>query len=417
MGEIYPTGIITPGIREEMISSEFWIAKTKNARDIIMSPRQIEKFNQEIIKKVETVCDIKTYNDSLHRNELTGYINAYDLPQKTMCDAAGQAVKNGFYTFIRQNLNIGEIKEKNPVKWGIAVRKTSLRSFPTAEGVFDSGSSTEIDRNSMEIDRFQETGVQACEAVLILHRSKDRKWYFVQTNNYRGWVDVEDIAVAADKTLLIDYLYSPEFVVVTGNWVGEFDMGTRIPAAGDYIVMLPARGRDGILEFRQAVITGSEDVSRGYLPYTRENIIRQAFKLLGDRYDWGNKYRGRDCSSFIQVIYKTFGFNLPRNASEQARCPGRVIGFDGADTVGKRYALLDRAKPGAAIYMPGHVMMYLGKADGGHYMIHDFTGYGRKDGAGWTFVPVYQVAVTSTLLPLACGPYFIEKFTSVLHFE
>lgn len=358
--------LITPGVREEMTCPGFWLARVSNAFDEIKLPRQIEKFNQDVIENVETVCDLRVY---------------------------------------------GEIKEKNPVEWGVAVRKTSLRSFPTAEGVFVP-------------DRFQETAVQTCEAVLILHRSRDHKWYFVQANDYRGWINADDIAVAPDKTQLCEYLSAPEFIIVTGKRVGELAMGTRLPVAtvpavdaDKHIVRLPVRDREGHLEFRNVELSDGEDISRGYLPYTRENIIRQAFKLQGDSYDWGNKGSGQDCSSFIQVIFKTFGFKLPRNTGEQERCPGRVIRFDGTDTVGNRAAKLARAAPGAAVYMPGHAMMYLGKADGEHYMIHAFTGYGRRDGSGWTTVPVNQVAVTSTLLPTVRGSLFIEEFTSVLHFE
>lgn len=420
MGEIYSKGLVMPGVRDGMLSPGFWTARMEKVRDVIMTPRQIEEFNREVIRRVDAVHDLRAYKEITAGDEVAGYVNAYRMPEKTMYDARGKEITAGFYDYVRKNMNTGGIKEKNPVGWGIAVRKTSLRSFPTAEGVFDTCDNTEI-------DRFQETGVQACEPVLILHRSRDGRWCFVQTETYRGWVTTEDIAVAADKEQLFSYLDSPEFLVVTGNWVGEYDMGARIPAVGtvppgsaggpvNHMVKLPVRTGDGRLQFRNAVISGAGDMSRGYLPYTGENVIRQAFKLLGDRYDWGNRFKGRDCSSFIRAVYKTFGFNLPRNAGEQEKGPGRVFRFKAGDNIAKRSAVLDRVKPGAVIFMPGHVMMYLGRVDGGHYIIHDFTGYGKKDDSGWTFVPVYRVAVTSTLLPTASGTPFIENFTTVLEF-
>lgn len=407
MDENYSSGLITPGVRAEMLGPGFWIARTVKAREVIMSWRQIEEFNREVIRQVEAVCDLRGYKECLGRDELTAYINSYPLPDKILYDARGREVTGSFYSLIAGNRNIGRIKAKNPVKWGIAVKKTALRSFPAAAGVYDT-------RDNIEIDRFQETGVRACEPLLILHRSKDKRWCFVQTGTYRGWVRAGDIAAAANKEELI-YLDAPGFLVVTGNWAGEYDMGTRLPVVDtrpeDYIVKIPVRAGNGGLLVKNAVISKVEDVSWGYLSYTRENILKQAFKLLGDRYDWGNKFKGRDCSSFIQAVYKSFGFNLPRNAGEQERGPGRVCRFGAGDSIAARNAVLDWVKPGAALYMPGHVMMYLGRVAGEHYVIHAFTGYGDP------FVPVFQAAVTSTLLPAAAGGTFLEKLTSVLQFE
>ncbi len=428
--------VITPGVSREMTRPEFWLRRTGQAGDVIMSLAQIRQFNREVGKRVNTVYNLEDYKDCLNKTELAGYLNTCQVPEKTRYDADGEAITGDFYNSVRENLNITGIKDKNPVSWGITIKKTSLRSFPTTEGVFDIPGSTEI-------DRFQETGVQACEAVLILHRSKDRRWYFGQTCNYRGWVRADDIALAKDKSELFAYLNSTRFLVITGNWVKtevepdgeeiprEFDMGTHLPLSatslpagpgsplpqGNYTVKLPVRGRDNRLEFKEAVISGTGDVSPGHLPYTRENIIRQAFKLQGDRYRWGDKLKGRDCSSFLQVVFKTFGFNLPRNADQQEKGPGRVIRFKEGDPTRQRNALLAQVKPGAAVFMPGHVMLYLGRVNDTHYLIHNFAGYGKKAGSSYTFMPVYQVVVTTTRLPLPSGIPLVQKFTSAIQFE
>jgi cell wall-associated NlpC family hydrolase len=205
-------------------------------------------------------------------------------------------------------------------------------------------------------------------------------------------------------------------------------MGDRIPVIlggelfnkyekENYVIKLPVRTDEGRLQFKNALIAKSKDAVYGYLPYTRENIIKEAFKLQGDRYDWGNKYNGRDCSSFIANIYKTFGFLLPRNADEQEMSIGKQYKFLSTDTIETRNKILDNVKPGAAIFKPGHVMMYLGKADGVHYMIHDFTSYGKKQGNQYVSTPVFSVGVTSTTLTLSTGDPYIQTFTSALQME
>jgi cell wall-associated NlpC family hydrolase len=184
-----------------------------------------------------------------------------------------------------------------------------------------------------------------------------------------------------------------------------------------YVVKLPIKTKGGYLEFTDALIAKSKDAVKGYLPYNRENIIKQAFKMQGEKYDWGNKFEGRDCSSFIADIYKTFGLILPRNAGDQEKGYGKQYKFAQGDDIEKRNKILDNVKPGAAIFLSGHVTMYLGKVDGIHYMIHDFLAYGRKDGDKYVSVPVSAVAATSTLLPVTSGAPYIQKFNTAVQFE
>ena len=427
---------VLPGTLEGMNDENYWIGRLKDAKNIIMSKEQIEKFNLEITQKVPVVYDLHNYKESLTKNELAGYINFYNTPSKTMYGSNGNVLSESFYSTVKANCNISAIKENNPVSYALVVKKTNLRTFPTDEGVYDSDS-------LREIDRFQESSAEAGEPVVILHRSVDQKWFFVQMYNYRAWLKAEDVAVAKDKNEVTDFMDKKDFIIVTGNHVKtqfnpynkgisqvELGMGTKLPlvvdspevinnqnTAGHYVVKLPWRNDKGDLEFKNSLISIKEDINIGYLPYTREDIIRQAFKLLGDRYDWGNKYLGRDCSGFVISVYNSFGIKLPRNTDEQEKGAGSIYKFSSGYSLEKRRGILDNAKAGAVIFMKGHEMMYLGKVDGVHYMIHDFIGYGEKNSSGYSFVPVYEVAVTSTELPLSSGQPFIKNFTSVLQLE
>ncbi|EMT39777.1 Cell wall-associated hydrolases (invasion- associated proteins) [Thermoanaerobacter thermohydrosulfuricus WC1] len=422
---------------EDMLSPEYWIRKIDNADKVIMTPQEIENFNRKIINKVGMVCDIETYKESLKKDELIKLTKSYEIPKKPMYNRYGNLIEEDFYDDVIENTNLEKIEDVNPVKYGIAIRNTSIRSFPTEEAVFDK-------QGDIEFDRFQETGCQAFEPLVILHKSKDKKWYFVQMYNYSGWIKAEDIAVAKNKKELFDYINSLSFLLVTGNYIKtqsnpfdknvsklEFTMGTKIylekenilhqignqSVIGNYLVKLPVRNEEGNLDFRYALISKKEDVNVGYLPYTRENILKQAFKLIGDRYGWGDSLGGRDCSSYIMYIFKTFGIRLPRNADEQEISEGKSYKFTEEMPIEERIKVFDSVKPGALVYMPGHAMMYIGKEKGIPYIIHDFHGYGEKKEDKYEFIPVNEVMVTSVLLPTASGVPFIEKFTSVLEIE
>jgi len=422
---------------EDMLSPEYWIRKIDNADKVIMTPQEIENFNRKIINKVGMVCDIETYKESLKKDELIKLIKSYEIPKKSMYNRYGNLIEEDFYDDVIENTNLEKIEDVNPVKYGIAIRNTSIRSFPTEEAVFDK-------QGDIEFDRFQETGCQAFEPLVILHKSKDRKWFFIQMYNYRGWIKAEDIAISKDKKELFDYVNSYKFLVVTGNYTKtrsnpfdisisklEFTMGTKIPletnkvprhignqsVEGNYVIKIPVRDSNGNLQFKYSLISKKEDINLGYLPYTRENILKQAFKLIGDRYGWGDSLGGRDCSSYIMYIFKTFGIRLPRNADEQEISKGKSYRFIEGMSIKERIKVFDNVKPGALVYMPRHAMIYIGKEKGVPYMIHDFHGYGEKKEDKYEFVPVNEVMVTSSLLLTASGVPFIEKFTSVLEIE
>ena len=108
----------------------------------------------------------------------------------------------------------------------------------------------------------------------------------------------------------------------------------------------------------------------GYLEYTYNNLMMQAFKLLGIDYSWGDKETsGRDCSSTQNGIYKSFGFILPRNTSNQNSIPGYSTKVSGISTTTlKNYA------PGTLMFSSGHVMMYIGENHQGYsYILHNTT--------------------------------------------
>src|SRR5690606_40715891 len=94
----------------------------------------------------------------------------------------------------------------------------------------------------------------------------------------------------------------------------------QVPAA-HWVIELPVRGDDGSLSFEPALLPRSADVADDYLPLTEANIIRQAFKFLGERYGWGHSYNARDCSGFLSEIFRSFNVLIPRNTSRQSISP------------------------------------------------------------------------------------------------
>ncbi|MDF2635861.1 MAG: NLP/P60-like protein, partial [Pelosinus sp.] len=151
---------------------------------------------------------------------------------------------------------------------------------------------------------------------------------------------------------------------------------------------------DGQVRFIEAAVPIDGSVNLGDLPYTRANIIKQAFKFYGQPYGWGGLGDSVDCSSFTMDIYRCFGFMMPRDADTQEVGVGKVW----AVTQGNVETVLNKALPGATLHMNGHVMLYLGHIDDSYYVINSLGSYGDRRNVGndgmLARVPVMQVVTT-----------------------
>jgi hypothetical protein len=219
----------------------------------------------------------------------------------------------------------------------------------------------------------------------VLHRIADGSWSFVQTTYTMGWVPSASIAIGDRQT--VDAFSRSKPLVATGSMIPVYadpafssyavsiPMGTKLPfvekTERHYAVTLPWRSPDGGLKFVTGYIRKGADVSIGFLPYTARNLYRQAFKLDGEAYGWGDLFDGRDCSRLVMDGFSTFGFNMPRNSRRQGAFnpTGRKDTTDAAEK-DKIETLKSLEGRPALLNMPGHIMIFLGIVDGKVFAVH-----------------------------------------------
>lgn len=379
--------------------ADFWIGRLDKPDEPMLSPKQIKELNNAILDEDDEMANVLELEDTVSKQDLTGWLFKYPIPQdKNMFDRKGKGIKQGFYEKLTDNMNVEGVKETNNLIFAVVVKRADIRAFPTDEPALKSPS-------AKDFDAFQYSAIYPPQPVALLHKSKDEKWGFFQTPFVRGWIKLDDIAFAKNRT---DITQTTNSLVITGSRVNVFSgnrkkksletvpMGTTLVLQGEdknrWIVKFPEKDENGKLRWIDGFVDKKADVRIGPLVYTKRNVIRQAFKILGEEYGWGGRNGLRDCSSFIKDVFATMGINLPRHSSHQAATGQVLLDIDESASPEDIKNALDLAVPGITLFgLNGHIMLYLGSINGNYYTLHQLFGYHDKDG----FRRVNKVVVTN----------------------
>jgi hypothetical protein len=430
-----PSGVI--GVQDAQLDPAFWIRQAPDADKLILDAQTIAARNANLLRVDPTMHDLHELPGAIDRAQVLKWIGEVSKrPARALYDEAGRPVPATALDAQMAALALDKVPETQNTRFGLVVRRAALRSFPTNLRVFSHAGDTDI-------DRFQETAEFPGTPVAIVHASADGRWLFVVSPRYAAWVERDAVAEGTREQVL-GYADKAPYRVITGAvertvYTREqpavsqlaLDMGVRVPLAqglapdqpvngqhaySSYALELPVRQADGSLAFSPALLQKNTDTAADYLPLTRANLIRQAFKFLGERYGWGHAYDARDCSGFVSDVYRSLGVQMPRNTSAQAVSPGLDhTAFTEKDGRDVRERAVEQLQVGDLIYIPGHVMMMLGRIDGEPYVIHDTQGLSYRDGGAMRRVKLNEVSVTP-LRPLMFNDKqsYIDRMTSIV---
>lgn len=434
--QVPPSGVI--GVNEEMLKPDFWIARTRQADQLLLTSAAIAARNARTLANDPALVNLSTLPATVTREQIAGWLHdAMPSPPGPWLNRRGELLAAADKDEAVQNAHSEGLPASTSVRWALSVRRATLRLLPTRlEGY--------AAKDATDVDALQGGILFPGEAMAIVHTSRDGLWAFVLTTQGPAWVAREDIA-EGDRARVLGYGSNGPFRVVIGDGVQtvftpeapevselKLDMGVRLPLAdvrpdqpvngqgpyASWVLDLPVRTAEGALAFKPALLRRTADTSSDYLPLTRANVIRQAFKFLGERYGWGHAYNARDCSGFTSDVYRSLGLILPPNSGAQGSSPAfKHERFTAASSHEARVHALRKAQVGDLVVVPGHVLMILGHLRGEPYVIQDVPFAVFPDGRGsmrWT--KLNQVSVTP-LLPLMADKdrTYVDAMTSLVH--
>ncbi len=393
---------IVPGSTEEMQHPEFWISNIKGNPDrVFMTPEQIVELNGKNSTKSYKMKDIngkqysvKSKNTILVEDPLSIKTFPGDSLRARLESRRNYLKSRTFYDFRKKKYNddmkndLYEMIDKDSIpdtiipRYGIIVTHSNDRKFPTQKRAW-------TDPNGW-INVFSTTSLDAAMPVAVLHTTRDRDWYYVRTEIAFGWIPAVNVAIGSAKELR-NYVNAKDFIVActykvpvysdkgTNDFLMDLYMGARVKlrkkTPDGYHVLVPFRRPDGSFDAVRGWVKPDARVSVGYQPFTQRNLINTAFTMLYHPWSGGDSYNERHCCGIIRAVLRTFGIITMNSTTLQLHASDHVIAFPEKTPKEVKYSYLEGHEPGICLMgSRQHVIMYLGKVAGRHFVIHS-TGY------------------------------------------
>lgn len=268
--------------------------------------------------------------------------------------------------------------------FGITLRNTDLREMPTHEARF-SEPTPDIKENPF--DYFQQSLLPIGTPLLLVHKSEDGRWYYVECPVAGGWVDANDVGITGEnfRNIWRHGKYAAlirDKVNLPGTGLGNRDavagIGTLLPlknilADGSMDVYIPVKDRNGLAGIAETRLTKNEAAPFPML-LTPGNVAKVGNQMLGQAYGWGGILGLRDCSAMIRELFTPFGIWLPRNSVAQAK-RGSVISLAGMPASEKAGIIKKDGVPFLSLVgMRGHITLYIGIWKGQPAIFHNAWG-------------------------------------------
>ncbi|MEJ2045241.1 MAG: SH3 domain-containing protein [Reinekea sp.] len=255
--------------------------------------------------------------------------------------------------------------------YAITVAETNLRVFPSKSVIFKDPARP---GEGFPFDYNQATLLAANTPLFISHYSKDGLWALVESNITQGWISVRDFALV-DAEFRQQFMSDNYATVIQNRLVlkhgGQvlFDVGLgTLLTISDGQYRLAAKKPDNYATFID--VDPDEAIQPLGLPFNSEYVDAISHEMVAEPYGWGGLYHHRDCSMLTRDFFLPFGIFLNRNSVAQLE-NGQNMDLTSFSDEEKKQFLLEHGQPfKTLLYLPGHILLYVGQQDGEPIVFH-----------------------------------------------
>ena len=306
------------------------------------------------------------------------------IQKKPIYRANGSVIPASVYNKWIANADYSDIDSKKYK--AITIKHTNVKALPTSASFFRDPKKT---GEGFPFDYNQNSSLHINVPLHISHFSKDKRWAFVRASYSFGWVKTSDFALVDKK--FINTFQNDHYAMVIKDNMRLYDekkkalslvkLGALFPIAKDEKSYFVAkRNRKGQGTIHKVKVQNPNTIAKKPLKFSAKNVAILAKQFYGEPYGWGGSYECRDCSATTRDFLGAFGIFLRRNSSKQAK-DGSSIKIESGSKDEKKKFIVQNAEPfRSLLYVPGHIVLYLGQFKGDPIIMHTYWGVRKKDG-------------------------------------
>jgi cell wall-associated NlpC family hydrolase len=303
------------------------------------------------------------------------------ITKKPIYRAKGAVIPASVYTKWIENADYENIDTKKYK--AITIRHTNVKAVPTSDAYFRDPKKT---GEGFPFDYNQNSSLHINVPLYISHFSKDKRWAFVRASYSFGWVKTSDLALVSSD-FIKTFKNGNYAMAIKDNLrlyhdnkdISIVKLGALFPISEDQKYIVASRDAKGRAHVEKVKVTNPAIIAKKPLPFTPKNVSMLAKEFYGEPYGWGGSYECRDCSATTRDFLGAFGIFLRRNSSKQAE-DGEKVTIYGLAKETKKKKIIEDAEPfRSLLYVPGHVVLYLGEYKGEPVIMHTYWGIRKKD--------------------------------------
>ncbi len=415
-------------INDQRATADYWTKKNSSGDNVFATAADLEMINLQIRQKSSgAIVDLAKYPEKVYKqwteNKITATmtLGGYQKAEVPALFKNGTALTEFSYTQAKKNCGLDELPAACEVRYALTTGRANLRLLPEEAGWFEEATDTHY-------DDLQATAIDPSEPLIVLVDSLDKQFVFVESRTYAGWIKTSAL-VFTDRATWLKYVAPQNYLTVIASrktiphGKAYFQMGSKVllraadlQKDGSWAICLPAADANGTVVEQGLNTPNDNGVVKGVLPCTENNIIRQAFRFLGEEYGWGGLDNSVDCSAFVQDVYRSVGIEIPRDTKKQEKSMPRSISLNGMNRE-QRLEILRKTKPGSLLFVPGHVMIYLGTDDKNEpIVIHSLSSYFTFEDGKTVKHYVRKILVSDLHFTNRNNVEMIDRITSIGNF-